>query len=138
MFRRSEKGFTLVELMIVVVIIGILASIAIPKFSSIISRSKTTEAKQILPQVITLETTYYYTETLYADFDNIDVPAIGFVVPTNARFSYKFVTDAADATKGLATATEILDVDGNGAAATEGLTLDTDKVRGNLTVDMMW
>jgi len=60
MFRRGEKGFTLVELMIVVVIIGILASIAIPKFSSLIGKTKVTEAKNILSQIINLETTYYY------------------------------------------------------------------------------
>ena len=138
MFRRSEKGFTLVELMIVVVIIGILASIAIPKFSSIISKAKTTEAKNILASIVQLETSQYYTESAYVDFDNISVPAIGFVLPANARFAYKFVTDAGDATLGLATATEIGDVDGNGASDTEGLTLDTDKNKGNLTVDMMW
>ena len=57
MFRKNEKGFTLVELMIVVVIIGILASIAIPKFSSMIGKAKTTEAKQILKQIVNLEVT---------------------------------------------------------------------------------
>ena len=60
MFRRSEKGFTLVELMIVVVIIGILASIAIPKFSAMISKAKSTEAKSILNQIISLEVSYYF------------------------------------------------------------------------------
>ncbi len=129
MFRRNEKGFTLVELMIVVVIIGILASIAIPKFSNMIGKAKTTEAKQILNQVITLETTYYYKTSSYVAFDNIDVPAIDFTLPTGAKFDYKFV-DNGDGT-GTATATENVDLNGDGDI-TDGLTLDTNKVQGNL------
>ena len=62
MFRRTEKGFTLVELMIVVVIIGILAAIAIPKFSGMIGKTKTVEAKQQLGTIISLEKTYFYAE----------------------------------------------------------------------------
>ena len=129
MFRRNERGFTLVELMIVVVIIGILASIAIPKFSSMIGKAKTTEAKQILNQIITLETSYYYQNSAYVAFDNASVPEISFELPENAKFSYKFV-DNGDGT-GLATATELVDLNGDGDI-TDGLTLDTSKNQGNL------
>ena len=136
MFRRSEKGFTLVELMIVVVIIGILASIAIPKFSSIISKAKTTEAKQILNQIITCESSYYYSNSAYVDFDNVDVPTIDFELPPAAKFDYSFATDGTDASLGVATAVENVDLNGDGDTD-DGLTLDTDKTQGVVN-DMSW
>ena len=139
MFRRGEKGFTLVELMIVVVIIGILASIAIPKFSSLIGKTKVTEAKNILSQIINLETTYYYQNSTYVDFDGVDAATIGFEIPTNAKFTYSF--DQAEvfaADTGWATAIEIGDINGNGVTDTDGLKLSLNKNQGVEGTDIMW
>lgn len=63
---RSNRGFTLIELMIVVVIIGILAAIAVPKFNNVSRRSKEAEAAPVLKQLRTLQERYVQAEGIYA------------------------------------------------------------------------
>ncbi len=63
--RRSDSGFTLVELMIVVACIGILASIAIPAFEKNVRRARTSEAIAHLNRLWTGAVSYY--ESDHAD-----------------------------------------------------------------------
>jgi len=60
--RKRNAGFTLVELMIVVAIIGILAAVAIPAFSKYIKRSKTAEAAGHLNKMWAGSVTYFETD----------------------------------------------------------------------------
>ena len=55
----NRKGFTLIELMIVVVIIGILAALAIPRFLEASKKAKVTEGKGVVKQLYTLQQTFY-------------------------------------------------------------------------------
>ena len=57
--HSQRKGFTLIEMMIVVAIIGILAAIAIPAFSKYVRRSKTTEAVMNLRKMFDSSVSYY-------------------------------------------------------------------------------
>jgi len=57
--RNNNKGFSLIELMIVVAIIGILASVAIPNFQRFIRRSKQAEAKSNLSMIYTAQRSFH-------------------------------------------------------------------------------
>jgi prepilin-type N-terminal cleavage/methylation domain-containing protein len=57
--KNNKKGFTLIELMIVVAIIGILAAIAIPKFADLINKSKEGATKGSLSSVRSAINVYY-------------------------------------------------------------------------------
>src|SRR5215471_21077282 len=60
--RRNAPGFTLIELMIVVAIIGILAAVAIPAFMKYIRRSKTAEATMNIRKLFDSSVAYYESE----------------------------------------------------------------------------
>jgi len=56
--KKAQKGFTLIELMIVIAIVGILAAIALPAYQDYIVRSKMSEAMVALSEAKTTVTEY--------------------------------------------------------------------------------
>ena len=72
--KRLRQGFSLLEVMIVVVIIGILATLAYPSLEGYLQRSKQTEAKVGLSAVYTAQKIYFAINQTYADsLSNLDV-----------------------------------------------------------------
>jgi type IV pilus assembly protein PilA len=111
-FHRGQKGFTLIELMIVVVIIGILAALAIPRFMRATTKSKQSEAKQLLKQIYTMQqayrqeyNTYWGNGTTASAAAPNGFARIGVEVMSTARYTFSLVAAAntftATATSGI-------------------------------------
>lgn len=91
---RKTKGFTLVELMVVVGIVGILASVAIPKFMDASQKAKVSEFPTILSAVYTGEIAYYAEQGRYVtDLVTLRDSAGVDLLPTASRwFTYSLAS----------------------------------------------
>ena len=82
--RRKIRGVTMTELMIVVVVLGVLASVAYPSYRQYVARAKRVEAKAALLQIASMQERFYLQNNTYTT----NLNSLGFPVNDN------FLTDS--------------------------------------------
>ena len=113
-YLKLEDGFSLTELMVVLVIIGVLVLLALPKLLPIVTKAKTTEAKLMLKQVYNLEQSFKFEHDHYSK----DLSEIGFeqekLISQGGQARYKLEVSSADDKNFVAQAISTVDFNGNG------------------------
>lgn len=123
--RRRERGFTLIELMIAVVVVAILAAIAFPSYQRYVLRSHRVEAQAVLSEAAARQERYYSQNNAYAS----TAAALNMTSNVNALQYYSLAISNVTATTYTLTATA------KGAQAKDGqclsLSLDQAGTRSN-------
>jgi type IV pilus assembly protein PilE len=116
LLQKRLKAYTLTEILVVLVIIGILVLLALPNLLPLITKAKSIEAKTQLGHVQTLEQSYFYEHSKYSK----DLNEIGFLQDqlvtdgANGRANYRIEIVNATNTGFTARATAVVDFNGNG------------------------
>ena len=90
----KKQGFTLIELMVVVVIIGILAAVAVPKLFGMIAKSKASEVGPAAGTYVKLQDAYVAESGIYVG----NWTTIGYNMPGSNNFTYAQGTTTAQTT----------------------------------------
>lgn len=112
--KKKLPAFTLTELLVVLVIIGILVLIALPKMNKLVTKSKATEAKTNLTHLYSLQETYFMEHSKYTT----DLEELGFeqarLHDEGGNAKYRFHISSADNTSFEAIAEAVVDFDQDG------------------------
>ncbi len=116
LLKKKVDAYTLTEILVVLVIIGILVLLALPNLLPLITRAKSLEAKTQLNHVQVLEQSYFYEHSRYSK----DLNEIGFLQDklvtdgNDGRANYRIEIVTATNTGFTARATAVVDFNGNG------------------------
>ncbi len=111
--RVKGRGFTLIELMVVVAIIGILAAIAYPSYQEYVRKSRRTQAQSDMMETVQKLERYFSARNTYVGFPTTDISssqgglyAISFSgTPTATAFTLQAVPDGGQASDRCGTLT---------------------------------
>ncbi|MBO9572274.1 MAG: prepilin-type N-terminal cleavage/methylation domain-containing protein [Chitinophagaceae bacterium] len=112
--RRKIHAFTLTEVLVVLIIIGILILLALPNLMPLITKAKSTEAKIQLQHLHTLQKNFFYEQSKFS----LDLTEIGFeqqlLTTSGGQSNYRIDIIEASGNTFKARASAVVDFDGDG------------------------